>query len=80
MTGGSHIGDGVGHGAEATLRDLWCDFRLRGGVRTLNDAPEAESQSAHEFSVSIIATRDGPMGEQEEQNQDIETPCFPYTD
>uniref|UniRef100_A0A5K3G191 Transcriptional regulator n=1 Tax=Mesocestoides corti TaxID=53468 RepID=A0A5K3G191_MESCO len=48
MTDGGHIGDGVGHGVEAASRDRWCDFRLRGGVRALNDAPEAESQSAHE--------------------------------
>ncbi|VDD84193.1 unnamed protein product [Mesocestoides corti] len=71
MTGGSHIGDGGERGAEATSRDRWCDSRLRGGVRALNDAPEAESQSAHEVSVPIVATRDGPMGEQEEQNQHI---------
>uniref|UniRef100_A0A5K3ELN8 Uncharacterized protein n=1 Tax=Mesocestoides corti TaxID=53468 RepID=A0A5K3ELN8_MESCO len=63
LTDGSHIGDGSQHGAEATSRDRWCDFRLRGGVRVLNDA--------HEFSVSIVAIRNGPTGEQEEQDKDI---------
>ncbi|VDD82710.1 unnamed protein product [Mesocestoides corti] len=71
MTVGSHIGEGSQHGAEATSRDRGCDFRLRGGVRAWNDAPGAESQSAHEFSVSIVATRNGPTGEQEEQDKDI---------
>ncbi|VDD81894.1 unnamed protein product [Mesocestoides corti] len=71
MTGGSHIGDGSEHGVEATSRDRWCDFRVRGGVRASNDAPKAESESAHEFSVSIVATRNGPTGEQEEQDTDI---------
>uniref|UniRef100_A0A5K3FF67 Transposase n=1 Tax=Mesocestoides corti TaxID=53468 RepID=A0A5K3FF67_MESCO len=66
MTDGSHIGDGSQHGVEATSRDRWCDFRMRLGVRALNDAPVAESQSAHEFPVSIVATRNGPTGEQEE--------------
>uniref|UniRef100_A0A5K3F0Z0 Protein Wnt n=1 Tax=Mesocestoides corti TaxID=53468 RepID=A0A5K3F0Z0_MESCO len=71
LTKGSHIGDGSQHGAEATSRDRWGDFRLLGGMRALNDAPGTESQSAHEFSVSIVATRNGPTGEQEEQNKDI---------
>ncbi|VDD75567.1 unnamed protein product [Mesocestoides corti] len=71
MTDGGHIGDGVEHGVEAASRDRWCDFRLRGGVRALNDAPGAESQSAHDFSVSIVATRNGPTGEQDEQDNDI---------
>uniref|UniRef100_A0A5K3EVQ0 Cadherin domain-containing protein n=1 Tax=Mesocestoides corti TaxID=53468 RepID=A0A5K3EVQ0_MESCO len=70
-TGGSHIGDGSEHGVEVTSRDRWCDFRLRGGVRALNDAPGDGSQSAHDFSVSIVATRNGSTGEQEEQDKDI---------
>ncbi|VDD75878.1 unnamed protein product [Mesocestoides corti] len=71
MTDGSHIGDGSEHGVETTSRNRWCDFRLRGGVRALNDAPEAKSQSAHEFFVFIVATRNGPTGEQKEQNKHI---------
>ncbi|VDD80816.1 unnamed protein product [Mesocestoides corti] len=67
MADGSHIGDFSQNGVEATSRDRKCYFRLRGGARSLNDALETESQSAHEFSVSIVATQDGPMGEQEEQ-------------
>ncbi|VDD77716.1 unnamed protein product [Mesocestoides corti] len=66
MTDGSHIGDGSQHDLEATPRDRWCDFRLRGGVRAWNDAPGAESESAREFSVSIAATQNEPPGEQEE--------------
>uniref|UniRef100_A0A5K3FSE5 Secreted protein n=1 Tax=Mesocestoides corti TaxID=53468 RepID=A0A5K3FSE5_MESCO len=32
------------------------------------------------FFVFIVATRDGPTGEQEEQDKYISSPCFPHTD
>uniref|UniRef100_A0A5K3EZL4 Small, acid-soluble spore protein gamma-type n=1 Tax=Mesocestoides corti TaxID=53468 RepID=A0A5K3EZL4_MESCO len=43
----------------------------------MNDAPGTESQSAHEFSASIAVARNGPAGEQNNQNKDIQRPCFP---
>uniref|UniRef100_A0A5K3FUW4 Uncharacterized protein n=1 Tax=Mesocestoides corti TaxID=53468 RepID=A0A5K3FUW4_MESCO len=44
------------HAMVATSCDQVCDFRLCGDTRALNDAPMTESQSAHEFFVSIAAT------------------------
>uniref|UniRef100_A0A5K3FEL9 Pep3_Vps18 domain-containing protein n=1 Tax=Mesocestoides corti TaxID=53468 RepID=A0A5K3FEL9_MESCO len=62
---------GERHAMVATSCDRGRDFWLYGVPRALNDAPETESQSAHEFSVSIVTTRNGPTGEHEEQNKDI---------
>uniref|UniRef100_A0A5K3FIJ4 Uncharacterized protein n=1 Tax=Mesocestoides corti TaxID=53468 RepID=A0A5K3FIJ4_MESCO len=55
----------------ATSCDRRCDSRLCGVTRALNDAPGTESQSAHEFSVSSAAPRNGPTGEQDDQHKDI---------
>uniref|UniRef100_A0A5K3G3N2 DUF1326 domain-containing protein n=1 Tax=Mesocestoides corti TaxID=53468 RepID=A0A5K3G3N2_MESCO len=49
----------------ATSCDRGCDFRPCGVTCALNDAPGTESLSAHEFSISIVATRNGPTGEQD---------------
>uniref|UniRef100_A0A5K3FIW3 DUF1540 domain-containing protein n=1 Tax=Mesocestoides corti TaxID=53468 RepID=A0A5K3FIW3_MESCO len=55
----------------ATSCNRGCDFRPCGVTWTLNDAPETESQSAHEFSVSIAAPRNGPTGEQDDEDKDV---------
>ncbi|VDD82855.1 unnamed protein product [Mesocestoides corti] len=59
------------HTMVATSCDHGFDFRLCGVTRALNDAPRTESQTAHEFSVSIAAPRNEPTGEQEDQDRDI---------
>uniref|UniRef100_A0A5K3FYG7 ATP-binding protein n=1 Tax=Mesocestoides corti TaxID=53468 RepID=A0A5K3FYG7_MESCO len=55
----------------ATSCDRGCDFRSCGVTWALNDAPGTESQSAHELSVSIVAPRNGPTGEQGDDDKDI---------
>ncbi|VDD76700.1 unnamed protein product [Mesocestoides corti] len=59
------------HGLVARSRDRWRDFQLRGVTPSLNDAPGAESQSAHEFSVSTPAPWNGHTGEQDDQGKNI---------
>uniref|UniRef100_A0A5K3FSY6 Ketoacyl_synth_N domain-containing protein n=1 Tax=Mesocestoides corti TaxID=53468 RepID=A0A5K3FSY6_MESCO len=70
VTNSSHIGvnplvEGEKHAMVATSCDRLCDFRLCCVTRALNDAPGTEAQSAHDFSFSIAALQNGPMGEQD---------------
>uniref|UniRef100_A0A5K3FRD4 Uncharacterized protein n=1 Tax=Mesocestoides corti TaxID=53468 RepID=A0A5K3FRD4_MESCO len=83
VTDSSHIGvnplvEGEKHAMLATSWDRGCDFWPCGVTWALNDAPRTESQSAHEFSFSIAAPRNGPMGEQDDDYKDKYRPCFPF--
>uniref|UniRef100_A0A5K3EZY2 Programmed cell death protein 2 C-terminal domain-containing protein n=1 Tax=Mesocestoides corti TaxID=53468 RepID=A0A5K3EZY2_MESCO len=69
-SGRRHVGPRERHAMLVTSCDWGCNFRLCGVTRALNDAPGTESQLAHKFSVSMVAPRNGPTGEQDDEDRD----------